>query len=131
MGFFNRKERQLWWKLQQALAEWLSAEKPTNSQSDRLLSTYVDLGAHAICDMNGDWEDISEGQILTNWLLGQTLDSYHPFLVACERMNPSGISPRLIGVFRRDLRAIEALAKPMCTFTLSVHLMSLTLVSLK
>ena len=111
-GFFNKKERQLWCNLQQALAEWLSAEKLTNSHSDRLLSAYVDLEAHAICDMNNDWEDISDDEILTDWLLGRILDSYHPFLVACERMKPSDISPRLIGHFRRDLRAIEALAKP-------------------
>ncbi len=111
-GFFNKKERQLWCNLQQALAEWLSAEKLTNSQSDRLLSAYVDLEVHAIHDMDNDWEDISDEEILTDWLLGRTLDSYHPFLVACERMNPSDISPRLIGHFRRDLRAIEALAKP-------------------
>ena len=111
-GFLNEKERRLWWNLQQALAEWLSAEKPTNSQSDRLLSAYVDLEAQAIYEMGNDREDTSEGEILTDWLLSRTLDSYHPFLVACERMNPSDISPRLIGHFRRDLRAIEELAKP-------------------
>ena len=111
-GFLNKKERQLWCNLQQAMAGWLNVENPTNPQSDRLLSAYIDLEAHAIYDMNDDWEDVSEGEILTDWLLGRTLDSYHPFLIACERMNPSNISPRLIGHFRRDLRAIEALAKP-------------------
>ena len=111
-GVLNKKELQLWWNLQQALVEWLNGEKPTNSHPDRLLSAYVDLEVHAICDMSDDWEDISEGEILTDRLLGRTLDSYHRFLVACERINPSEISPRLIGLFRRELRAIEALAKP-------------------
>ena len=111
-GFLNKEERKLWWNLQQALAEWLSAEKSTNLQSDRLLSAYVDLEAYALCDIDNDWEEISEGEILTDWLLGRTLDSCHPFLVACERMNHSEISPWLIGHFRRDLCAIEALAKP-------------------
>ena len=113
-GFLNEEERKLWWNLQQALAERLSVEKSTNLQSDRLLSAYIDLEAYALYDINNDknWENVSEGEILTNWLLSRTLDSYHPFLVACERMKPSEISPWLVGHFRRDLRAIETLAKP-------------------
>ena len=108
----KKEERKLWWNLQQALAEWLTTEKSTDLQSAPLLSAYIDLEAYALCDMDNYWEEISEGEILTDWLLGRTLDSYHPFLVACERMKPSEISPWLIGLFRRDLRAIETLAKP-------------------
>ncbi|MEC7227467.1 MAG: hypothetical protein VXW00_11400, partial [Candidatus Latescibacterota bacterium] len=111
-GFLTEYEHRLWLNLRLALAEWLSCEERVGASSDNLLSAYVALESNAIINLKEDWEEVAEGEVLTDWLLGLILNRRHPYLVECERLEPSSVSPLLIDLFCRDLRGLEALVGP-------------------
>ena len=111
-GFLTEYEHRLWIDLRLALVEWLSCEEKAVTCSDNLLSAYVALESNATIHLIGEWEEVAEGEVLTDWLLGLILNRRHPYLVECERLDPSGVSPLLIDLFCRDLRGLEALVKP-------------------
>lgn len=111
-GFLTEYEHRLWLDLRLALAEWLSCEERVGASSDNLLSAYVALESNAIINLKEDWEEVAEGEVLTDWLLGLILNRRHPYLVECERLEPSSVSPLLIDLFCRDLRGLEALVGP-------------------
>ena len=86
----------------------VECEKPTNFQSDRLLSAYVDLEAHAIYEMEMIGKTL-EGEILTDWLLSRTWTAITRF-----SLNVNGFVSDISfdRSFLARSEAIEALAKP-------------------
>ena len=99
-------------ELRLALSEWLSCEEKAVACSDNFLSAYVALESYAITRQKEEWDELAGDEVLTDWLLGLILNRRHPYLVECERLDPSSVSPLLIDLFCRDLRGLESLVRP-------------------
>ncbi len=109
--FFSGVEQRLWSDFYHALTLWVT-EGQTNELKDwDVLAAYNKLED---CTTS-DWaflSGVSQDELLSEWALERVISRPHPFLRACEKESPEGISALLKRSYYRHVTALQSLVRP-------------------